>query len=102
MLIVKDRYKISVIILCLLSPFPLQCLDTVKEKEITGKKAYVSKRIACELCQRKFNKKETYSKHLKQAHGETSRNEENIESTMTFRKTLRSHKTTSRALKSIN
>ena len=56
----------------------------------------------------KFNKKETFSKHMKQAHAATSRTEENemnklnSESSMTSRKILRSDKTTSRAQKSIN
>ena len=80
------------------------------EKKISGKKTYVSKRIKCELCQAKFNKKETHSKHMKEVHSRISRTEENridnlnsnIKSTMTFRKSVRNNKTTSRAIESIN
>ena len=32
------------------------------------KKIYVSKRIKCNLCDKKFNKKETYYKHMKVDH----------------------------------
>ena len=80
------------------------------EKKISGKKTYVSKRIKCELCQAKFKKKETHSKHMKEVHSRISRTEENgndnlssnIKSTMTFRKSIRNNKTTSRAIESIN
>ena len=78
------------------------------EKKISGKKTYVSKRIKCELCQAKFNKKETHSKHMKEVHSRIPRTEENgidnsnSKSTMTFRKSLRNNKITSRALEFSN
>ena len=83
-------------------------IEMVEEKKKTAKNEYISKRIICELCQTKFNKRETYLKHMKQAHAATSRTDENgmfnlnIESSMTSRKILRSDKTTSRAQNSIN
>ena len=37
-------------------------------------KTYVSKRIKCEKCEMKFNKNETYAKHMIKLHGEYSQN----------------------------
>ena len=89
---------------------PVQ-IEIEAEKKIMGKKSYVSKRIKCELCQAKFNKKETHLKHMKEVHAGIPRIEENgvdkidkiySKSTMTFRKSTRNTKTTSRAPESIN
>ena len=44
---------------------------------IKNKKGYVSKRLKCEYCEKKFNKKETFEKHWKENHEMGSRiNEE--------------------------
>ena len=39
---------------------------TVHTDKMNNKSQYVSKRIKCEICQRKFNKKETFENHKKQ------------------------------------
>ena len=83
---------------------PVQ-IEIEAEKKIMGKKSYVSKRIKCEFCQAKFNKKETHLSHMKEVHAGIPRNEENgVDkiSTVTFRKSTRNTKTTSRAPESIN
>ena len=40
------------------------------------KKAYVHKRIKCEKCDKKFNKKETFKKHMESVHNEKLQIEE--------------------------
>ena len=60
-----------------------------------SKKTYKSKRIKCDHCDKKFNKKETFIKHLKEAHQEISKlGTKSIETTlkMTFQRQLRSYK----------
>ena len=34
------------------------------------KKKYTSKRLKCKFCEKKFNKEETFTKHMKQSHNE--------------------------------
>ena len=81
----------------------------------TTKKIYTSKRIKCELCDRKLNKEETFIRHKNQDHkAESSKNFKEVqksnvekqknffEPNMTFRRKLRSDKTTGSALESIN
>ena len=53
---------------------------------VKQKKKYISKRITCELCNKKFNKEETYTKHKKLDH---SSNEQYV---IPLQKFLRSNK----------
>ena len=46
---------------------------TVTHKD---KKQYTSKRIKCNLCDKKFNKRDTFDKHLKTTHGENENSNE--------------------------
>ena len=70
-------------------------------------KSYEPKRIKCELCIKKFNKKETFNKHMKEAHkmsedrsgGEGSKIVENeSQKQVTFQRNLRSLKKTESAI----
>ena len=76
--------------------------------DTTVKKTYISKRIKCKICVKKFNKEETYLKHMKQDHKENSIRGNNggqktiPESMVTFRRNLRSDKTIGRAPEPIN
>ena len=68
---------------------------------IKNNKKYVSKRIKCDNCEKKFNKTETFEKHMKQVHGSKSQSQ----SEMTLLKVLRSsnnNKMKSSAQDSIN
>ena len=38
---------------------------------IPDKKKYVTKRIQCQKCEKKFNKKETFNTHMKKYHNES-------------------------------
>ena len=83
-------------------------IETVDKTNSIIQNTYISKRSKCEICERKFNKEETYLKHKKQDHKENSSKNNNgvqkniLESMMTFRRTLRSDKTTGRAPEPIN
>ena len=60
-----------------------------KATTINSKSKYISKRIKCEKCEKMFNKKETFMKHMESYHKE-------ISSIVTFldnRRSLRSNKT---------
>ena len=82
--------------------------EVVNNTDITTKNTYISKRIKCKICVKKFNKEETYLKHMKQDHKENSIRGNNgvqktiPESMMTFQRTLRSDKTIGRAPVPIN
>ena len=74
----------------------------------TTKKPYMSRRLQCDGCDKKFNKEETYKKHMKQVHGgkvdnKTSEiNQQNKhQSKLTFQRILRSNKQTISTLDTI-
>ena len=75
----------------------------IQHNEIIHKKQHcVSKRIRCGNCEKKFNKRETYEKHMRLIHG-TNRTKSQQE--VTFQKYLRSNnnnKNNGSALDSIN
>ena len=66
-----------------------------------------TKRISCNICEQKFNKKETYEKHMKKVHGGTQENmniisDQNlVQTTIPFQRKLRSYKKTVSTLEPI-
>ena len=56
-----------------------------KNQTVEGKQGYKSKRRKCEFCDKKFNKRETFNKHQKEAHQIT----ENININMSKEKSTR-------------
>ena len=79
-----------------------------KNKNTLSKTTQKSKRLSCTFCEQKFNKKETYEKHMMKAHGERPENlnlntDQNlIQTTIPFQRKLRSFKKTVSALEPIN
>ena len=86
-----------------------QVVESASQTQHTeSKRAYKSKRIKCDHCNKKFNKSEIFIKHLKEAHQEISTKLEtkskSIETTlqkMTFQRQLRSYKKSASATKFI-
>ena len=67
--------------------------------------AHKNKRIFCDYCERRFNKIETYEKHMKQDHAGRQKymnNENLIQTTLPFQRILRSHKKAVSTLEPIN
>ena len=62
-------------------------------------KKYVLKRIKCEICEKRFNKSETFKKHMRQVHGSVSQNEVTLQKML---RRTRTNKKESNALVSIN
>ena len=45
--------------------------DVKSQSNKVNKPKYVSKRIKCNMCDKKFNKKDTFQKHVMKIHGAT-------------------------------
>ena len=67
--------------------------------ESIQRKKYTSKRIKCDICDKRFNKRETFQKHMKQIHESTSQTEVPLQKMLRSRNT---NKSESNALVSIN
>ena len=82
----------------------------INENTAVLKKSNYSKRLHCEYCARKFNKEETYLKHMKQTHPENintidkiSKSTDKSNQLLTpFQRIPRSNKKKGSALESIN
>ena len=63
------------------------------------RKKYTSKRIKCDICEKRFNKRETFQKHMKQVQESRSQTEVPLQKILRSRNT---NKRESNALVSIN